>query len=33
VLADDTLVRLLQRTGAPDVEHAFLSLVEHPSPA
>jgi ABC-2 type transport system ATP-binding protein len=28
ILADDTPVGLLQRTGAPDVEHAFLALIE-----
>lgn len=33
VLADDTLAGLLQRTGAGDVEQAFLSLVEQRSPA
>lgn len=32
VLADDTLAGLLERTGAPDVEHAFLELVEHAPP-
>ncbi|HEY5514866.1 MAG TPA: ABC transporter ATP-binding protein [Pengzhenrongella sp.] len=28
LLADETLPELLARTGAPDVEHAFLALVE-----
>jgi len=28
LLADETLPELLERTGAPDVEHAFLTLVE-----
>jgi ABC-2 type transport system ATP-binding protein len=28
LLADETLPALLARTGAPDVEHAFLTLVE-----
>jgi ABC-2 type transport system ATP-binding protein len=28
ILADDTPARLLERTGAGDIEHAFLSLVE-----
>lgn len=30
LLADDTPARLLARTGAADVEHAFLRLVEQP---
>jgi len=30
VIADATLVDLLEETGAPDVEHAFLALVDHP---
>jgi ABC-2 type transport system ATP-binding protein len=29
LLADATLPELLERTGAPDAEHAFLALVEH----
>jgi ABC-2 type transport system ATP-binding protein len=29
LLADDTPAALLARTGSPDVEHAFLSLVEN----
>ena len=28
LLADETLPELLERTGSPDVEHAFLTLVE-----
>ena len=31
LLADDTLPGLLERTGAHDVEHAFLRLVEEPA--
>jgi len=29
VIADATLADLLEETGAPDVEHAFLELVDH----
>jgi ABC-2 type transport system ATP-binding protein len=30
LIADATLPDLLEATGAPDVEHAFLELVDHP---
>jgi ABC-2 type transport system ATP-binding protein len=33
LLAVDTPQALLERTGTPDVEHAFLTLVEHGVPA
>jgi ABC-2 type transport system ATP-binding protein len=33
VLADDTLEGLLAGTGAPDIETAFLTLVDHATPA
>ncbi|MGV8976830.1 MAG: ABC transporter ATP-binding protein [Cellulomonas sp.] len=29
LIADSTLAELLEQTGAPDVEHAFLQLVDH----
>jgi ABC-2 type transport system ATP-binding protein len=32
ILADDTLPALLQQTGAPDAEHAFLALVRSSNP-